>query len=348
MRHRFGQLSFGEVSFRAPAVRDAPDPPAGLYDVSSSFGDQRMQHDTESIPGKRGLGAVSAANWRSSASGTSLSAAGSGGIVQTLGWPIGTPHFGSQGGDGRWGVAPAEDPRFGISDATPHVASMMSSVFRVRTVLFILRTLANCQLPARHYSPSPSLQDAAGDDSALQHLRDPARRPAEPYEALDPQLLQWLPDSPVDLPRPALLANLRRSRRGTAPGPSGYTAEIARLILDDAAVVDLLGAVAARLARAELPPAIAAALGLGRLVTRKPAGGVRGIVVGDFLRRLVATTLAQHFAHVFDLATRPHQYVLATRAGTEALAHILQLECELDPLRPHQSAGHAPCIAQHT
>ena len=151
-------------------------------------------------------------------------------------------------------------------------------------------------------------------------------------EPLDPDLLAWCPDSPVELSCPALLTNLRRSKRGAAPGPSGYTAEIVRLILDDSAAVDSFGAVATRLARAQLPATIAQALGLGRLIAiRKPAGAVRGIVVGDYLRRLVARTLAQHFAPAFDVATRPHQYALATRAGTEALAHSLQLECEIDP-----------------
>eukprot|EP00439_Symbiodinium_sp_Y106_P016235 s10655_g2.t1 len=236
---------------------------------------------------------------------------------------------------------------------------------------------------------------AAGDDTTLQHLRDPARRPVEPYEPLDPDIF------PVELSCPALLTNPRRSRRGAAPGPRGYTAEIVRLILDDPAAVDSLGAVATRLARAQLPATIAQALGLGRLIAirktaggvrglvvgdylhrrvatplaqhfaaslilddpaavdslgavatrlaraqlpatlaqalglgrliaiRKTAGGVRGIVVGDYLRRLVARTLAQHFAPSFDVATRPHQYALATRAGTEA--HSLQLECEMDP-----------------
>ena len=33
----------------------------------------------------------------------------------------------------------------------------------------------------------------------------------------------------------------------------------------------------------------------------------------------------------FDQATRPHQHVLATRSGTEAFAHSLQLECDQDP-----------------
>ena len=79
----------------------------------------------------------------------------------------------------------------------------------------------------------------------------------------------------VDLPRAALFANLRRARRGAAPGPGGYTSEIVRLVLDVDAAVESLNTVAAGLANAQLPTPIAAALGLGRLVSvRKPAGGI--------------------------------------------------------------------------
>lgn len=54
-------------------------------------------------------------------------------------------------------------------------------------------------------------------------------------------------------------------------------------------------------------------------------------MVGDFLRRLVARSLAQHFAPDFDAKCHPHQYVLSTRAGTEGLIHTLKLTTELDP-----------------
>ena len=106
----------------------------------------------------------------------------------------------------------------------------------------------------------------AGDDTTLQHLRDPVRRPVAPYEPLGPDILAWCPDSPVEVSCPALLTNLRRSGRG----PSGYMAEMVRLILDDSAAVDSFGAVATRLARAQLPATIAQALALGRLIDLLP------------------------------------------------------------------------------
>ena len=136
-----------------------------------------------------------------------------------------------------------------------------------------------------------------------------------------------------------------RAPAATRPKLSGS------FILDDSAAVDSFGAVATRLARAQLPATIAQALGLGRLIAiRKTGGGVRGIVVGDYLRRLIARTLAQHFAPAFDVATRPHQYALATRAGTEALAHSLQLECEMDPtltVLPVDGVGAYDLISRH-
>ena len=60
---------------------------------------------------------------------------------------------------------------------------------------------------------------------------------------------------------------------------------------------------AQRLALADVPDVIATALRLGRMVAlRKPNGRVRGLVMGDTFRRLVARTLAQQFAASFDAA----------------------------------------------
>ena len=47
---------------------------------------------------------------------------------------------------------------------------------------------------------------------------------------------------------------------------------------------------------------------------------MRGIATGDAFRRLVSRTLAKQWATVFDEATRPYQFALQARAGTDALA----------------------------
>ena len=122
------------------------------------------------------------------------------------------------------------------------------------------------------------------------------------------------------------------NRKGAAAGPSGHTSELCRLVLDDKASGLAFVRAATDLARAQVPPSIAAAIRLGRIVAlQKPNGRVRGIVVGDFLRRLVARSLAQIFSSNLQEACQPFQFALSTRAGTEALAHALQAATEADP-----------------
>ena len=59
---------------------------------------------------------------------------------------------------------------------------------------------------------------------------------------------------------------------------------------------------------------------------QKPNGGVRGIVVGDTLRRLVARTIAQQLSVVVEAATAPFQYALLTRAGTEPTTTVMSID----------------------
>ena len=118
-----------------------------------------------------------------------------------------------------------------------------------------------------------------------------------------------------------IIQNLRCSRKRAAPGPSGLTADTLRLLLDDE-----LATVAQHVARAQVPATIASALGLGRVVAlQKPNGRVRGIIIGDFPRRLVARSLAQHYATAIHAACAPHQFALSRRAGTETVVRAITL-----------------------
>ena len=173
---------------------------------------------------------------------------------------------------------------------------------------------------------------APASDETFRELTDPARRLPQPYRPMPPDVLQFVPETPVALAGSAVFTNLRRARKAAAPGPGGHTAEILRLVLDDEDASGLFCEVANLLARAQVPDAIVAGLAMGRLVAiRKPAGGTRGLVVGDLLRRLVARTLAQQLSDDFEAACHPHQYALSTRAGGEALAHTLQARTQADP-----------------
>ena len=70
---------------------------------------------------------------------------------------------------------------------------------------------------------------------------------------------------------------------------------------------------------------------MGKLTTlRKPNGGVRGIVAGDVVRRLVAHTMAQRSQRERKQLQRCSSGLSLTRADTECVTHVLQTLTDLD------------------
>ena len=63
----------------------------------------------------------------------------------------------------------------------------------------------------------------------------------------------------------------------------------------------------------------------------KPNGKIRGIVIGDIMRQLVARTIDQQVILTVEEATAPFQCVLSTKSGGECVAHTIQSLTELDP-----------------
>ena len=79
------------------------------------------------------------------------------------------------------------------------------------------------------------------------------------------------------------------------------------------------------MARASIPKEVLKAIRMGRMTAlQKPTGGVRGIVAGDIIQRLVSRTVAQQIRKKVERATAPFQYALSTRAGCECIAHAIQ------------------------
>ena len=94
----------------------------------------------------------------------------------------------------------------------------------------------------------------------------------------------------------------------------------------------LLCHVAMLVARGCVPPMTLQILRMGHLTAlKKPQGGVRGIVVSDVFRRIIARTIAKQCAVAAEKATAPFQYALRTRAGCECVSHVLQTLTDLDP-----------------
>ena len=155
---------------------------------------------------------------------------------------------------------------------------------------------------------------APGDLKTLKALEDPIRHPPVPRDPLPDSIAQCELQERFSLSQELFFQNVRRARKGAAPGPSGMTADHLRPLLEHHPVAAALGHAALLMAQNKFPEEVMNALRHGRLTAlRKPDGGVRGIVVGDVFRRVVA------------------QYALKTKAGCETVAHILQVLTDLDP-----------------
>ena len=176
----------------------------------------------------------------------------------------------------------------------------------------------------------------------LQQLSDPEKRPPTQIEPLPPNVSAYVADQCVEIDSTSFVRNLRGARKGGAPGPSGTRNEHLKPLLEDPAATAALQGVANRFASADLPPNVARALCLCRMVAlQKGAPGVseahgrssrvRGLAIGDTFRRLVSRTLAQQFHEEIEAATSPHQFGIASKSGLDAAVHMLRSITDLDP-----------------
>ena len=135
-------------------------------------------------------------------------------------------------------------------------------------------------------------------------------------------MMTFEPETEFQLDEKMFGKNSRSSKRGVAGGPSGITTKHLRFILDDAHSTHLFFRMGENLARAQVLEVAVAAVKSGRIsALSKEDVGVRGIVTGNVVRRLVARTIAQQLGPAVKVATAPHQYALSTRGGCECIAH---------------------------
>ena len=110
------------------------------------------------------------------------------------------------------------------------------------------------------------------------------------------------------------------------------TAEHLKPLLDNFRDTELFCQVGEHLAQGKIPRDVLEIVRMGRMTAlQKANGGVRGIVAGDMVRRLVTRTIAQQIHGPVERATSPFQYALSTRAGTECIAHAIQAITDADP-----------------
>ena len=165
-------------------------------------------------------------------------------------------------------------------------------------------------------------QVADRNQATLNALTDTRRRLAVPRAPLSQFVLESQPEV-FSLDEGLFVQSLRLSRRGAAAGPSGMTADHLQPVLDTERDTSLFFQFATALAG----PGSRCSSGRGQNGSHhcfEENGGIRGIVVGDILRRLVARTMAKQMAARVEAATAPFQYTLTTKAGCESVAHMLQ------------------------
>ena len=139
-------------------------------------------------------------------------------------------------------------------------------------------------------------------------LRSEWSRPPFPRQELSQEIARSEPGVPFDLDVDKFLICLRKSRRGAAGGPSGMTSEHLIPLLDNERDSAAFARVAPLMARREVPTSALEGIRLGRLTAlKKPDGGVRGTVVGDLTRRLVARTIVKKVAKEAEQVTAPFQ-----------------------------------------
>ena len=139
-------------------------------------------------------------------------------------------------------------------------------------------------------------------------------------DPVPPEILSHTPRVPFALDTDKFLKNVRSAKRGAVAGTfrddSGAFAPSLGLSHGPTVVLQVGG-----VGCAGSHPTVIEAIRMERMTAlRKANGGVRGTVVGDVVRRLVARTMAQPLGPQVESATVPFQYALSTRAGSEYVA----------------------------
>ena len=186
-----------------------------------------------------------------------------------------------------------------------------------------------CMRPSPQPIRAPENDAAAHARSAVHfaHLGRNVRCPGQSRTTPphNPDLAAWGPPVSIVLHRPALLANLRHARKA----PASRVSLRKCVVLDDDDASQAFAEVASECVPVchqtsyQYQP-----LNLGVLShCTNPMVARAALVVGDFLRRVVARALAQQFASPLAVACRPHQNALGSRVGPEARIHEVQARC---------------------
>ena len=166
---------------------------------------------------------------------------------------------------------------------------------------------------------------APGNDDILRVLIAAKQLQDQELNRISHEALHHELSTLVSINNGRLLSALRAPGRGSAPDFAGMRYE-------DAELWSLVQDLTQDFARARVPTDVLQSLRLGRFTAlRKKDGGIRGIVAGFVLRRLVCRTMAAQFGDDFYARIAPCPFALQTFAGTDVLAHAVRPLTDLEP-----------------
>ena len=113
--------------------------------------------------------------------------------------------------------------------------------------------------------------------------------------------------------------------KGAAPGPTGTTDLILRMLLDDEVCCVSLTHMFTDLINGSVSDEVMKRLKRARLVgIPKPAGGIRPIAVGEVWLKLAEVVLLQRHEKKLAPLFSPHQYGVMVKSGCERVVHELR------------------------
>ena len=143
------------------------------------------------------------------------------------------------------------------------------------------------------------------------------RRPQVRGMAIHQNVMEFVPERPVELDVALFTKCLRSAPSGSASGPGGCTNEMLRVCLDDHELFQLLFRAAEDTAKADMPESVRKAFMSATMTAlQKPDA----CAAGTSFRRLVARMLARQFGKAVEATCAPFQFALSTRAGTDCVA----------------------------
>ena len=159
------------------------------------------------------------------------------------------------------------------------------------------------------------------DNDTLRELQ--SGRPETVQRAIPREVLEWEPETPVQIDRKMFMKSLKTAPKVPRQGQESAHTNICEYFWMK---LPLWNCFWKQLPVWPTPRSRRRSRKARLTALSKPDGGVRGIATGCSLRRLVARTFAEEFVR----ECAPFQYALSTRAGTDCLGHMLRAACDAD------------------